>query len=243
MNTYDDTTYGERIARIYDELYVEVEEATIDLLQGLAHGGKALELGIGTGRVALPLYRRGVPVTGIDASQSMITRLRAKPDGDAISVVLGSFEQIAIDEKFDLIYVVFNTFYNLRSQEKQVRCFHSIAEHLTDTGVFLVEAFVPDMTRFDRNQSVRAIHLDNDHVRLDVSRHDRLKQQVISQHVHLSEKGILLFPVNLRYVWPSEFDLMAKLAGLERQQRWGSWDKQEFNAESGKHISVYARSA
>jgi len=242
MNTYDDTTYGERIAQIYDELYAEVEEATIDLLQELAHGGKALELGIGTGRVALPLYRRGIPVTGIDASQSMINRLRAKPDGDAIPVVQGSFAEIDIDEKFDLIYVVFNTFYNLRSQDEQVHCFRSIAGHLTDTGVFLVEAFVPDLTRFDRNQRVRAIHLDNERVRLDVSRHDPLAQQVISQHVHISEKGIQLFPVNLRYVWPSEFDLMAKLAGLERKQRWGSWDKGKFRAKSGKHISVYGRS-
>lgn len=241
MDTYDDTTYGERIAQIYDELYAEVEEATIELLLELVRGGKALELGIGTGRVALELYRRGVPVTGIDASQSMITRLRAKPDGDAIPVVEGSFIEIDIEEKFDLIYVVFNTFYNLRSQDEQVHCFRSIAEHLTDTGVFLVEAFVPDLTRFDRNQSVRAIHLDSDRVRLDVSRHDPLAQQVISQHVHISEKGIQLFPVNLRYVWPAEFDLMAKLAGLERKQRWGSWDKQDFSAESGKHISVYGR--
>jgi SAM-dependent methyltransferase len=241
MDTYDETTYGERIAQIYDELYAEVEDETIDLLQELANGGKALELGIGTGRVALPLYRRGVPVTGIDASQSMITRLRAKPDGGALQVVHGSFAEINIDEEFDLIYVVFNTFYNLRNQDEQVHCFRSIAEHLTPDGVFLVEAFVPDLTRFDRNQTVRAINLDNDRVRLDVSRHDPVAQNVISQHVHISAKGIQLYPVNLRYVWPSEFDLMARLSGLERKQRWGSWNKQEFSAESGKHISVYGR--
>lgn len=242
MKQYDDTTYGERIAEAYDELYAEYEEAAIDLLCELARGGRVLELGIGTGRIALPLHRRGVDVMGIDASPAMIAKLRAKPDGAGIEVVQGSFAQIDVEGKFDLIYVVFNTFYALLTQAEQVQCFRSVAEHLTEGGVFLIEAFVPDLYRYDNRQSVRAVNLSEDRVSLNVAQLDPLTQQVTSQHVFLSEEGIRLYPVRLRYVWPSEFDLMAQLAGLSLKHRWGSWEKDEFTAESGSHVSIYGRS-
>jgi SAM-dependent methyltransferase len=239
MERYDEATYGERIAAVYDEWYSDYEEAAVDLLQELAGRGRALELGIGTGRVALPLCHRGVEVTGIDASAAMIEKLRAKSGGADIEVVQGDFAEFELDARFDLIYVLFNTFYALLTQEEQVRCFQSVAQHLTQEGVFLIEAFVPDLSRFDRGQTVRAVHLSEDVVRLDATRHNLERQQISSQHVVLSEGGVRLYPVKLRYAWPSEFDLMARLAGLKLKQRWGSWDKDKFTADSGKHISVY----
>lgn len=242
MKQYDDTTYGERIAEVYDEMYAKYD-AAIDLLHELARGGRVLELGIGTGRIALPLHRRGVDVMGIDASPAMIAKLHAKPDGAGIEVVQGSFAQIDVERQFDLIYVVFNTFYALLTQAEQVQCFQSVAAHLTEAGVFLIEAFVPDLSRYDGRQSVRAINLSEDRVTLDVAQLDLLTQQVTAQHVLLSEEGMRLYPVKLRYAWPSEFDLMAQLAGLSLKHRWSSWEKDEFTAESGRHVSVYGRSA
>lgn len=242
MKQYDDTTYGERIAEVYDEMYAKYD-AAIDLLHELARGGRVLELGIGTGRIALPLHRRGVDVMGIDASPAMIAKLHAKPDGAGIEVVQGSFAQIDVERQFDLIYVVFNTFYALLTQAEQVQCFQSVAAHLTEAGVFLIEAFVPDLSRYDGRQSVRAINLSEDRVTLDVAQLDLLTQQVTAQHVLLSEEGMRLYPVKLRYAWPSEFDLMAQLADLSLKHRWSSWEKDEFTAESGRHVSVYGRSA
>ncbi|MBN1659118.1 MAG: class I SAM-dependent methyltransferase [Anaerolineae bacterium] len=241
MKEYEDRTYGERIAAVYDEWYADYEEAMVDLLYELAGGGRALELGIGTGRVALPLCARGIDVTGLDASEAMIARLRARPGGDSIPVVRGSFAQFEIEARFDLVYVVFNTFYGLLTQEEQVSCFQSVARHLTDDGVFVLELFVPDVCRFEGGQTVRAVKVDTGEVRLDVTLHDPAAQLVTSQHVELSQAGIRLFPVRLRYAWPSELDLMARVAGLSLKHRWASWEKGTFTAESGKHISVYAR--
>ena len=241
MERYDETTYGEQIAGIYDELYAGLEAALIDLLQELAVGGRALELGIGTGRVALPLHRRGVDVAGIDASEAMLAKLRAKPGGSEIRVVRRSFAQFQLENRFDLVYVVFNTLFALPTQEEQVQCFHSVAAHLTERGVFVIEAFVPDLGRFDRGQSIGAVDVREDCVHLEVSRHDPVTQQVVGQRVMLSEEGTRLFPVKLRYAWPAELDLMARLAGLSLRHRWGSWAKEPFTARSEKHVSVYGR--
>ena len=239
MKEYDDATYGDRIAGVYDALYPGFEEAAIDLLHELAGRGRALELGIGTGRVALPLAGRGVEITGIDTSPAMITALQAKPGASGIEVVQGSFAQFEMEDRFNLAYVAFNTFFALQTQEEQVACFQSVARHLTTGGVFLIEAFVPDPGRFDRDQTVQVVGISEDVVNLDVALHDSVRQQVRSQHVVLSEKGLHLYPVKLRYAWPSELDLMARLAGLKLVHSWGSWDRSEFTAESGKHISVY----
>jgi SAM-dependent methyltransferase len=236
---YIEETYGERIAGIYDELYAGYDEAAIDCLHRLAGSGPALELGIGTGRIALPLQQRGVEVYGIDASPAMVARLRAKPGGDRIPVTMGSFADVAVDSQFSLVYVPFNTFYALLTQEEQVRCFQNVARHLRPEGVFVTEAFFPDLTRFTGRQTVRAVSIETGEVQLDASQVDPVTQVITSQHIMLGEQGVRLFPVRLRYAWPSELDLMAALAGMRLRHRWGSWEGAPFTADSGKHISVY----
>lgn len=239
MTGYDDTTYGERIAAIYDELYSAYDPDAITLLAELAKGRRALELAIGTGRIALPLQQKGVTVAGIDASEAMVARLRAKPEGADIPVTMGNFADVAVEGQFDLIYIVFNTFYALREQEEQVRCFANVATHLKPDGHFLVEAFVPDLCRYDRGQRVSVVNLGGERVQLDASQHDLAKQEVRSRHILIGEEGIQLFPVHLRYVWPSEMDLMARLAGLTLADRWGGWQREPFTSDSGRHVSVY----
>lgn len=239
MESYNPETYGEHIAGMYDDLYGGIEPAAIHTLRELARGGRALELGIGTGRVALPLQRAGIKVHGVDISEAMVAKLRTKPGGERIPVTIGNFTDLLEEGTFNLVYVVFNTFYSLLTQDEQVRCFQNVARHLTPDGAFVIEAFVPDLTRFQGRQTVRAVRVELDIVQLDVSQHDPVSQQVTSQHVMLSEQGLRLFPVKLRYAWPAEFDLMARLAGLRLRQRWGSWEQTAFTAESGKHISVF----
>lgn len=239
MSDYDATTYGERIAGIYDELYSAYDPAAIELLAEIAGGGKALELAIGTGRIAIPLRQKGVSVTGIDASEAMIARLRAKPEGATIPVTMGNFADVAVDGQFDLIYVVFNTLYALLEQEEQIRCFANVSRRLKPDGYFLVEAFVPDLCRFDRGQRVNVVTLGTERVQLDASQHDLTGQRVRSQHIVINEEGIRLFPVRLRYIWPSEMDLMARLAGLRLVERWGGWQREPFTADSGRHVSLY----
>jgi SAM-dependent methyltransferase len=239
MMQYDESTYGDRIANTYDELYTEYDPASIELLCELAGNGPVLELGIGTGRIALPLQKKGVIVHGIDASAAMIQKLRSKPKGDKIEVLNGSFAQFRLDKHFQLVYVVSNTFFCLLTQAEQVQCFRSVSEHLFPDGLFLIEAFVPDLSRFIDHQTVRAVNQSEDVVQLDVSQVDPVSQQVTSQHVLLSKAGPEMYPVKLRYAWPSELDLMAQLAGLTLKHRWGSWSKEEFTKHSTKHISVY----
>jgi SAM-dependent methyltransferase len=241
MDVYDATTYGERIAGIYDELYSAYDLAAIELLAELARGGRALELAIGTGRIAIPLRQKGVEVSGIDASEAMVARLRAKPEGAGIPVIMGNFADVTVKGEFDLIYIVFNTFYALLSQDEQVRCFANVASHLKPDGHFLIEAFVPDLGRFDRGQRVSVVNLGGQLVQLDASQHELDKQLVSSQHILISEEGIRLFPVRLRYVWPSEMDLMARLGGLSLADRWGGWQREPFTAASGRHVSIYRR--
>ena len=241
MNDYRDETYGDRIAEIYDELYGDYDPAAIELLADLAGAGPALELGIGTGRIALPLRERGVEVQGIDVSEAMISKLRSKQDGTEIEVLSGSFADFEIDRRFRLVYVVFSTFFSLLTQEEQVSCFRSVSEHLAPGGMFVLEVFVPDLGRFVDGQTVRAVTLREDEVQLNVSQVDPAAQQVTGQHVLLSQQGISLYPVKVRYAWPSELDLMAQLAGLSLRHRWSSWSKEAFTAESKKNISVYGK--
>jgi SAM-dependent methyltransferase len=242
MQAYDITTYGERMAEVYDQ-WPGVPQDTDAIVAGLtrlAGSGPILELGIGTGRIALPLAQRGLRVHGIDASPAMVAQLRAKPGGEQIPVTISNFADMAVEGQFTLIFAVFNTFFGLLSQEDQVRCVLGVADHLTDDGVFVLEAFVPDLTRFDRGQRVEARQVATDHVRLDTSVHDPVQQRVMSQHVVLSAQGIRLYPVQIRYAWPSELDLMARLAGLQLRHRWAGWAEEPFTASSGSHVSVYA---
>ena len=239
MKEFFDSTYGDRIAPVFDEWYSEYEPAVIELLSEFAQGGRALELGIGSGRIALPLQERGIEVQGIDASQAMIARLKEKPGGEDLQVTLGNFADVAVEGQFKLVYVVFNTFFALGSQEEQVQCFQNVAGRLTPEGVFLIETFVPDMARFIDQQTVRLGRMELDQVYIDVSQLDMLNQQVSSQHIVLSEEGVSLYPVKLRYAWPAELDLMARLANLALKERWSGWGKEAFTNESKRHISVY----
>ena len=241
MNFYADETYGDRVAGVYDEWYSEVDPHSIDLLAELAAEGRALELGIGTGRIALPLAARNIEVSGIDASQLMVDRLRSKPGSDRVTVHIGSFADVSVEGKFDLVYVVFNTLFALGSQEEQVRCFRNVAAHLTSNGCFVIEAFVPNLHRFIGGQVNWATKVTEERVELDVGQHDAVAQRVTSQKVVLTDGNVRLYPVQIRYAWPSELDLMAQLASLHLRERWSSWRRTPFDADSNKHISVYER--
>lgn len=241
MKEYIESTYGDRLADVYDEWFGPVEDGLIDRLVELAEGGRALEMGIGTGRVALPLAARGIEVHGIDASEAMVTKLRARPGGEAISVTMGNFADFQVEGEFSLVFVVFNTFFGLQTQEEQVRCFRNVADHLADGGTFVLEAFVPDLKRFTGGQEVRTREVTSEHVSVQISLHDPVLQRVKSQHVVLTNGQVKLYPVEIRYCWPSELDLMAQLAGLRLLHRWGTWTRGEFTASSEKHISVYDR--
>jgi SAM-dependent methyltransferase len=239
MEYYSSETYGERIAAVYDKLYSGFDPDAIQTLVELAQGGDAIELGIGTGRIALPLLHAGVTVHGIDASESMVAILRAKPGGAGIPITMGNFADVSVDNQYALIYVVFNTFYSLLTQEEQIRCFQNVARHLTPGGAFVIEAFVPDMTRFEAGQTMRVVHIGDNEVNMDVSQIEFDKQLISSQHVILTTQGIHFYPVKIRYVWPSELDLMARLSQLRLRVRWSDWNKAPFTDGSKKHISVY----
>jgi SAM-dependent methyltransferase len=243
MQDYGPETYGDRIAPLYDELYErELDtEAAVDALARLAGPGPVLELAIGTGRVAVPLAQRGIDVRGIDASEAMVARLRAKPGGADIPVTMGDFADVGADGPFSLVYVTFNTIFALLTQDDQVRCFRNVAARLADGGRFVIEAFVPDLARFDRGQRIGVSAVRLDRVDLDVSRHDAVNQRVDSQHIFVTDQGMQLAPVSLRYAWPSELDLMARLAGLQLVDRWGGWHGEPFTNASTGHVSVYGR--
>ncbi len=241
-NDYGIRTYGDQIADVYDRYYDAYDPATVATLKNLAGNGRALELGIGTGRVALPLREAGVDTTGIDASLEMVAKLRSKPGGSEIPVVMGDFAEVAAEGEFALIYVVFNTFFNLQTQDDQVRCFRNATAHLAPGGRFVLELFVPDLGRFRDGQDMRLITQNQTEVRFDVAEIDTVRQLVVATHVSLGAGGPRFFPVRLRYAWPSELDLMGQLAGLELEERWGDWDRRPFTKASKGHVSVYRRS-
>jgi SAM-dependent methyltransferase len=218
------------------------EEAAVAFLAELAGGGPALELGIGSGRIALPLAERGICVDGVDISPPTVEQLRAKPGGGKISVVIGDFADVPVPGTYRLVYVVWNTFFNQPSQEAQVRCFRNVAAHLADGGAFVIEAYVPSfLHRLTDGQYVRAEGVEVDRVGLDVLRHDAAAQVIEESHVSISSAGISLCPVVQRYAWPSELDLMARLAGLELKGRWAGWNREAFKSDSSAHVSVYGR--
>lgn len=237
------TSFGEDAAETYDEVNRHKDTpATVAFLERLADGGPALELAIGTGRVALPLAARGIRVDGIDLSPAMVAKLRAKPGGDQIAVTMGNFADVPVQDAYRLIYVVFNTLFNLLTQDDQVRCFENVAAHLTEDGSFVVEAFVPTfLTRLRDDQYVDAEAIEVDEVRLDVGRHDPVTQRLDESHVVLSRDGVRVYPIVTRYAWPSELDLMARIAGLCLKDRWAGWNREPFTATSGTHVSIYGR--
>jgi SAM-dependent methyltransferase len=246
MSEYGAETYGDRWAEIYDQWVARFAQLTdaeqvADVLAAQAGSGPALELAIGTGRVALPLASRGLEVHGVDISEAMVGRLRSKPGGDLIPVTMGNFADVPVEGRYALIYIVFNTLFALLSQEEQVRCFQNVAAHLTEGGAFVIEAFVPDVSRYVRGQNVEATVVETELVGVTFSRHDPTSQRVTSVAMTIEDGRILQRPVQIRYAWPSELDLMARLAGLRLRERWGSWDGEPFSSSSGSHISIYER--
>ena len=237
-------TFDEATAAVYDELAVRGdEEATVAFLAEVAAGGPVLELAIGTGRIALPLAATGVRVDGIDFSAPMVAKLRAKPGGEQIDVTMGDFADVGVAGNYRLIYVVFNSFFNLLTQDDQVRCFENVAAHLGDDGSFVIEggctlSFVDHLRT---GQYVDAEGIDVDAVRFDLLRLDPATQILHENHVRVSHDGVTFNPVVQRYAWPSELDLMARIAGLRLRQRWGGWHRQAFTANSDNVISVYGR--
>jgi Methyltransferase domain len=234
-------SFGEDVAKTYDDEQRGDEDAAVAFLEKLAGGGHALELAIGTGRIALPLATRGIRVDGVDISPAMVEQLRTKPGGDRISVTIGDFADVPVPGTYRLIYVVFNTLFNLLTQEDQVRCFENVAAHLTDDGSFVIEAGSPAfLYRLRDDQYVDAESIEVDAVRLDVLRHDPAKQMLDESHVSLSRTGVRLDPVVQRYAWPAELDLMARIAGLCLKERWDGWSREPFTGR-GNVVSVYGR--
>ena len=235
-------SFGEDVAEMYRDVQRGDEIAAVAFLEQLAGRGPALELAIGTGRIALPLAARGIRVDGVDISPAMVAQLQAKPGGDEISVTVGDFADVPVLGAYRLIFVVWNSLFNLLTQEDQVRCFENVAAHLTDDGFFVVEAFVPAfLCRLRNDQYVDAEAIRVDEVRLDLLRHDMATQMIEESHVSLSPTGVRLNPVVQRYAWPSELDLMARIAGLRLKYRWGGWNREPFNSTSRTHVSVYGR--
>lgn len=242
MAKFDDPAfYGDRWAGVYDELHAGVDPTpAVEFLAGLAQGRQVLELAIGTGRVALPLAARGIPVWGVDASQAMVDRLRSKPGGEKIQVTIGDMADVPVSGPFGLVYLVFDTLFGLLTQERQADCFRNVARVLDPGGVFVTECFVPDLSRFDRGQT-HALAVTEDSATFELSRLDAAQQRLTTQIVTLDARGMRMLPVALRYAWPSELDLMAQQAGLRLTERYGDWDRRPFHSGSSRHISVYQR--
>lgn len=245
MEGYDERTYGQRWGPVYDDIYGDVEDAVVDLLA--RHAGeppRALELAIGTGRIAIPLRERGVRVSGIDVSEEMVARLRAKPGGEAIPVSMGDFADVGVEETFPLIYLAFNTLFALLTQERQVECFRNVADHLEPGGRFIIDCFVPDVTRFDHYNSrlgVSRIDSVDEHM-YEMTVYDPVKQR-LSTHVvrRVADGDSVVLPVEVRFAWPSELDLMARLAGLLLEDRFGWYDLRPFTERSTSHMSIYRK--
>jgi SAM-dependent methyltransferase len=243
MEMYGPATYGDHIADVYDERYAQRDPgAEVARIAELAGAGPVLELGIGTGRVALPLAARGLEVHGIDASEAMVAQLRARTGGTSIPIEIGDMRAVvAPGDGYSLAFVVFNTFFCLLEQDAQVDCFANVARRLAPGGRFLIEAFVPDLTRFDRGQRTSAVTVGVDSVDIDVVVHDPVAQRIDGQHVLIRESGTRLLPVVLRYAFPSELDLMARLAGLVLETREGGWSGEPFTEASAVHVSVWRK--
>ena len=236
--------FGERVAERYDESSADmfepaVVDPVVDFLAELAGEGAALELGIGTGRIALPLAERGIRVKGIDLSEAMVARLQAKPGAEDIEVAIGDFATTSVEGTFSLAYLVFNTINNLTTQDEQVACFQNVAAHLEPGGCFVIEVGVPDLQRLPRGETFRPLYVSPTNIGFD--EYDVVSQGLISHHYRVGEGGLEVLSIPFRYVWPSELDLMARLSGMTLRQRWSGWKREPFTSESDKHVSVWEK--
>jgi SAM-dependent methyltransferase len=242
----DDGYFDERVAARYDESSAEmfdpaVVDPAVDFLAELAGSGRALELGIGTGRIALPLAQRGVPVHGIELSNAMAARLRAKPGAESIGVTIGDFSTTAVDGTYSLAYLVFNTIQNLTTQAAQVACFRNVAAHLDPGGCFVIETGVPNLQRLPPGENVRAFHVSEN--RWGIDEFDVANQGLTSHHFTIVDGAVERVAIPFRYVWPAELDLMAELAGMRLRERWSGWMREPFTSDSRKHVSVWEKPA
>lgn len=231
---------GDTWARAYPDLTFGPDpEPAAEFLAALADGtGRVLELGIGGGRVALPLARRGVPVEGIEASQAVLDRLRATPEAESIPVTLGDMADVPVDGPFCLVYLAWSGLFHLPSQARQVDCFRNAARVLAPGGAFVIECFVPSLALFARGVEVNTVTEDS--ASMTLTRHDPVAQRIFTQRVRFGDgRKVRMFPVAMRYCWPSELDLMAELAGLRLRERYADWSRAPFGAASNRHISVY----
>jgi SAM-dependent methyltransferase len=242
----DDGHFGERVAARYDAsaeisgmFDPAVIDPVVDFLVGLAGGGSALELGIGTGRIALPLAQRGVPVHGIELSKAMAAQLHAKPGGENIGVSIGDFATTTVDGTFSVAYLVFNTIMNLTTQAAQVACFRNVAAHLEPGGCFVIEVGVPELQRLPPGETVRAFHVSE--TRWGLDEYDVAEQGLTSHHFELVDGRVERNSVPFRYAWPAELDLMAQLAGMTLRERWAGWKREPFTSESREHVSVWEK--
>ena len=240
----DDGYFDERVAARYDESAVEmfdpaVVDPVVELLVELAGSGRALELGIGTGRIALPLAQRGVPVHGIELSKAMVAKLRAKPGGEDIGVTIGDFATTTVDGTFSVAYLVFNTIMNLTTQTAQVACFRNVAAHLEPGGCFVIEVGVPELQRLPPGETIRAFHVSE--TRWGLDEYDVATQGLTSHHFEIVDERLERLSIPFRYAWPSELDLMAELAGMRLRERWSGWKREPFTSDSDKHVSIWEK--
>jgi SAM-dependent methyltransferase len=238
--------FGEHVAARYDESSADmfdpaVVEPAVDFLADLAGDGAALELGIGTGRIALPLAQRGVRVHGVDLSEAMVARLRAKPGADEIGVTIGDFATTSVEGTFSVAYLVFNTINNLTTQDEQVACFENVAAHLEPGGCFVIEVGIPQLRRLPPGDTFVAFDVSPTHLGFD--EYDVARQGLISHHYSLVDGEWEVASTPFRYVWPAELDLMARLAGMSLRERWSDWNRAPFTSESTKHVSVWEKPA
>jgi SAM-dependent methyltransferase len=242
----EDGYFDERFAATYDESAADmfdpaVVDPVVDFLAGLAGSARALELGIGTGRIALPLAKRGVPVHGIELSRAMAARLHAKPGAEQIGVTIGDFSTTTVEGTFAVAYVVFNTIGNLTTQAAQVACFQNVAAHLEPGGCFVIEVGVPELRRLPPGDTMRVFDAGETHWGID--EYDVVTQRLTSHHFDLVDGRFELVSMPFRYVWPAELDLMAELAGMALRERWAGWKREPFTNESRKHVSVWEKPA
>lgn len=238
------SSFGPEVAAAYDDDPRGDEQAAAKFLSELAQGRRALELAIGTGRIAIPLTTHGVQVDGIEISAPMVERLRAKPGGEQINVTTGDMSVATTGLQYGLVYLVYNTIFNLLTAEDQIRCFQNAARHLVSGGVFVVETAVPHAwIPPGESEYVRAEHVGIDTVVLDVARYDGVTQLLEESHVILTAGGITLRPIVCRLITPSEMDLMARIAGLRLIERFATWERTVFDAHSKAHVSVYGLEA
>ena len=242
MSVFDDPgLFGRLWADTYDGPGNPDPAPAVDFLAPLADGGPVLELAVGTGRVALPLAARGLTVEGVEASPEMVAHLRAKPGGADLPVTIGDMADVPVAGPYRLVFLVFNTLFNLVSEERQAACFRNVARVLAPGGAFVIETFVPDPADFDRDEQVQVREVTEDSATIRVHRYDRAAQTFVRQTVTFDASGVHLKPFAMRYAWPEQVDELAERAGLRLTERYADWDRSPFDADSRSHISVYRR--